>query len=126
MVNAAYALNQYCQSKVTTTSNPVELIIMLYDGAIEFLNKAATGIKMKNLHIKIMYIDKTMAILKELDTCLNYEKGGEIAFNLHDLYCYMMKELVLANIDYDADKLMHIRDLLQNLRKGWVEIKDKA
>ena len=126
MVNTAYALNSYSQAKVAAVDNPMDLIIMLYDGAIEYLNKAATGIKIKNLQIKLKYIKRTLAILTELDRCLNFEAGGEIAINLHNLYNYMMRELVLANINYDVDKLMHISGLLTNLRKGWVEIRDKV
>jgi flagellar protein FliS len=116
-------LNSYAQAKVAAVDNPVELVIMLYDGAIEYLNKAATGIKMKNLQIKLKYIDRTLAIIRELDSTLNFEAGGEIASNLHDLYFYMMKELVLANIEHDADKLMHICGLLTTLREGWIRIK---
>ena len=126
MVNTAYAHNSYAQAKVAAVDNPVDLIIMLYDGAIEYLNKAATGIKIKNLQIKLKYIKRTMAILMELDHSLNFEEGGEIAINLRNLYNYMMKELVLANINYDVDKLMHISGLLTNLRKGWVEIRNKV
>jgi len=126
MVNTAYALNSYAQAKVAAVDNPVDLIIMLYDGAIEYINKAATGIKIKNLQIKLKYIRRTLAIITELDRCLNFEAGGEIAINLHNLYNYMMRELVLANIHYDADKLMHISGLLTNLRKGWVEVRNKV
>ncbi len=126
MVNTAYALNSYTQSKVAAVDHPMDLIIMLYDGAIEYLGKAATGIRLKNLHIKLKYIKRTLAIITELDRCLNFEAGGEIAVNLHNLYNYMMGELVLANIHYDADKLMHVSELLQNLRKGWVEVRNKV
>ena len=125
MVNTAYALNSYTRARVVGGS-PVELIIMLYDGAIEFLHKASTAVNMQNLQTKLKYIDKTLAIIQELDRSLNFEAGGEISINLHNLYNYMMKELVLANINYDADKLMHIRGLLENLRKAWVEVRNKV
>ncbi len=126
MINTAYALNSYSQAKVAAVDNPMDLIIMLYDGAIDYLNKAATGIKIKNLQIKLKYIKRTLAIITELDRCLNFEAGGQIAINLHDLYNYMMRELVLANIHYDVDRLMHISELLSNLRRGWVEVRDKV
>jgi len=125
MVNTAYALNSYTQAKVLGGS-PVEMIIVLYDGAIEYLNKAATGITMRNLQIKLKYIDRTLAILRELDRSLNFEAGGEVALNLHELYFYMMKELVLANINHDGDKLMQLSGLLTNLREGWLEARNKV
>jgi flagellar protein FliS len=124
MVNTAYARNAYTQTKITTTYNPVELVVMLYDGAIDFLDKAATAINMREVPIKIKYIDKAIAIIEELLNALNLEVGGEIALNLQNLYLYMMKELVLANIKNDANKIKYIIRLLKEIRGAWVQIKD--
>ncbi len=123
MVNTAYALNSYTQARVQGGS-PVEMIIMLYDGAIEYINKAATGISMKNLQVKLKYVDRTLAILQELDRSLNFEAGGEVALKLHDCYFYMMQQLVLANIENDGDKMAHISGLLTTLREGWTQVKN--
>lgn len=123
MVNAAYALNAYTQTKVTTTYNPVELVVMLYDGAIDFLDKAATAINMREVPIKIKYIDKAIAIIEELLNALNLEVGGEIALNLQNLYLHMMRELVLANAKNDGNKIKHVTNLLKELREAWVQIK---
>ncbi len=123
MVNAAYALNAYTQTKVTTTYNPVELVVMLYDGAIDFLDKAATAINMREVPIKIKYIDKAIAIIEELLNALNLEVGGEIALNLQNLYLHMMRELVLANAKNDGNKIKHVINLLKELREAWVQIK---
>jgi flagellar protein FliS len=126
MVNAAYAHNAYTQTKITTAYNPVELIVMLYDGAIDFLDKAATAINMKEVPIKIKYIDKAMAIIEELLNALNLEVGGEIALNLQSLYLHMMKELVLANAKNDGNRVKHVIGLLRELREAWVQIKNQV
>ncbi len=123
MVNTAYALNSYTQAKVVGGS-PVDLIIMLYDGAIEFLHKAATGINMKNLHIKLKYISNALAIIEELDRSLDMDVGGEVAVNLRGLYGYMMTEIFMANVSNDGAKLLHIASLLKDVREGWTQIKD--
>lgn len=126
MVNAAYARNAYTQTKITTAYNPVELVIMLYDGAIDFLDKAATAINMQEVPVKIKYIDKTMAIIEELLNALNLEVGGEIALNLQNLYLHMMKELVLANAKNDGNRVKHVISLLRELREAWVQIKNQV
>jgi flagellar protein FliS len=126
MVNAAYARNAYTQTKVTTAYNPVELIVMLYDGAIEFLDKADTAINMKENQIKIKYIDKSLAIIEELLNSLNLEVGGEIALNLQNLYLHMMRELVLANAKNDGNRVKHVIGLLRELREAWVQIKNQV
>lgn len=126
MVNTAYALNAYTQTKVTTAYNPVELVIMLYDGAIDFLDKAATAINMREVPIKIKYIDKAIAIIEELLNALNLEVGGEIAINLQNLYLHMMRELVFANAKNDGNRVKHVIGLLRELREAWVQIKNQV
>jgi flagellar secretion chaperone FliS len=126
MVNTAYAMNAYTESKVLYSQNPMELVIMLYDGAIEFLEKAAKAIVMKEVPIKIKYIDKTMNIIQELLNSLNMEIGEDIAVNLEELYGYMMRELFFANVKNDEQKISQVIDLLKELRSAWIEIKDKV
>ncbi len=122
MSNAAYALNAYTQSK-TAVASPVDLVIMLYDGAIDYLDKAATAVNMKETKEKIKYIDKTVAIIDELLKSLNLEAGGEIAVNLQDLYIYMMRELTMANLQNDAGKIKHVESLLRELVSAWRQIR---
>jgi len=122
MSNTAYALNAYTQSK-TAVASPVDLVIMLYDGAIDYLDKAATAVNMKETKEKIKYIDKTVAIIDELLKSLNLEAGGEIAVNLQDLYIYMMRELTMANLQNDAGKIKHVESLLRELVSAWRQIR---
>ena len=122
MSNAAYALNAYTQSKAAVAS-PVDLVIMLYDGAIDYLDKAATAVNMKETKEKIKYIDKTVAIIDELLKSLNLEAGGEIATNLQDLYIYMMRELTMANLQNDAEKIKHVESLMRELVSAWRQIR---
>lgn len=124
MINPAYALHAYKQTQVETTSNPVELIIMLYDGAIESLDKAAAAVAMKELPVKIRHIDRALAIVEELLNSLNMEAGGDIARQLEDLYFYMIREITLANIHNDQEALRRLIVLLKELREGWIHIKN--
>jgi flagellar protein FliS len=122
-MNLAYAQNAYTQVRVKTSTTPVDLVIMLYDGAIEYLQKAIFYIDSKNIERKIYYISKAMAIIEELLSSLNIEAGGDVAMNLRDLYVYMLKELVLANAKNDIDKIRHIESLLSEIRSAWKQIR---
>ena len=126
IVTSAYARNSYTNAKVMSTTDPLELVIMLYDGAIEFLEKAAIAANAHQTAVKIRYLDKSIAIIDELLNSLNPEVGGEVAENLMNLYLYMMQELTLANAQNDADKMRQVSSLLRQLREGWVSIKGAA
>ncbi len=122
MLNASHAVNAYRQS-VTVTATPLDLIIMLYDGAIDSIDKSVIAINNQDVHTKIRCIDKTMKIIEELLYSLNLEVGGEIAYNLQDLYLHMMLQLTIANGLNDASKAMHVRSLLKELLEGWKQIR---
>lgn len=122
-MNLAYAQNVYTQVRVKTSTTPVDLVIMLYDGAIEYIQKAIFYVKAGNIERKIHYISKTIAIIEELLSSLNLEVGGEVAINLQNLYVYMLRELVVANARNDVEKMRHIESLLSEIRSAWKQIR---
>ncbi len=119
MVSQAYALNSYTQTSVTTAVNSLDLVVMLYNGAIDFLHRASRAIIAKDIRTKLKYIDRALAIIQELDNSLDMEAGGQVSANLRQLYHYMMQELLAANLRNDSDKLKEIISLLENLRGGF-------
>ncbi len=123
MLSATYAQNAYTTVKVNASATPLDLVIMLYDGAINFLNKASFYMNQREISRKIHYVSKVAAIIEELLASLNMEAGGEVAANLQDLYFYILKELTIANANNDVEKVKHISELLKVLREGWSEIK---
>lgn len=123
MINTAYAQNAYTSTMVSTTANPLDLIIQLYDGAISRLNKAAFYMNQGDVSQKVHYISRTMAIIEELLASLDMEAGGEVAENLQGLYIYMLKELTIANATNDADKVKHVEGLLRELASAWRQIR---
>lgn len=116
--------NKYLEAQVKTAS-PIQLVCMLYDGAIKFANLALTGIKEKNIEKKTVNIIKTEKIINELRISLNFEKGGEIASNLDKLYDFMYTYLMEANSSDDVPKLEHVIKLLNMLRESWYSIANK-
>lgn len=123
MINATYALNAYKHARVNTSRTPLDLIIMLYDGAIEYLGKAVLCIDEGNTARKAEFISKTIAIIEELLLSLDMEAGGEISANLQSIYLYMLKELIVANAKNDVQRLQRIVNILKDVRIAWREIR---
>ena len=103
------------------TAAPERLLIMLYDGAIRFLNIAVNAIKDKQMETSHKNILKAEAIVMELMTMLDMEIGGEISVNLFNLYDFMYRHLVNANVNHDAAKIKEVVELLCDLRNTWAE-----
>jgi flagellar protein FliS len=105
------------------SASPHGLIILLYDGAIEAIRKAMVFIDTKDIEMKVLSIDKALRIINEgLVAALDVNSGGSLAEQLLGLYDYIAKELILANIQNNTEKLNNCIELLQELRSAWQQI----
>jgi flagellar protein FliS len=115
------AANAYMQTKVTTTT-PGHLVVLLYDGAITFLEQSKEEILAKNYAKKGILISQALDIIAELDGSLNTDKGGEIAQNLHKLYMYCNTRLLQANLKMDTGIVDEVIGILSAFRSAFSEI----
>jgi flagellar protein FliS len=104
------------------TANPLQLIVMLYDAAIYSLQEAQEHLSRKDISSRARAINQCIAIISELQSCLNLKDGGEIAGSLDRLYDYMKRRIFHANVEQSVQPLQEIETLLQGLRGAWVEL----
>lgn len=115
--------NQYQNTQVSTSS-PEKLLLMLYDGAINFTRIALDKMEKKDIAGKGLYIGKAQAIVSELMNTLNHEVGGDISRQLERLYLYLIDEYLAANINNSPRSLQNALKILTVLRDTWVEAID--
>ncbi len=111
----------YKENSVTTQSNG-RLVVMLYAGAVKFLQQAIVQIEARNWAEKGRFINKASDIIEELNVTLNMDAGGDIATNLRALYLFMLRHLMKANIQRDPQMLREVIDLLEDLLSAWKAI----
>lgn len=110
------------QHNEVITSNRVRLIVMLYEGAINFLEIAKGKMDLNDIPGKALYLDKASAVISELLCSLDTKSGGEIARNLQRLYDFMLRQISEANVKDDVKPLETVSSLLRELKAGWNEI----
>lgn len=108
-----------------STSSPLKVLLMLYDGSINFLNKAIQYAENEDIKNKNIYANMTREIIGEFNNSLNVEGGGEIAQNLRKLYFFMNRQLLKSNWDNDIKGLQDVGRLLSNLREAWQDVYDQ-
>lgn len=114
--------DKYKQTEINT-ANQGTLIVMLYDGAIKFLNIALENLaSTKTYDVVNTHILKTQDILTELMLSINLNEKNEIAQNLFNLYMYFKKRLLEANIQKNPDIIKEVIRLLKELREAWDKI----
>lgn len=103
-------------------SDPVSLILMLYDGAIDALTQAQAHFKSGDRSARQLAISRAVRIIDEgLSSALD-ENGGDIAQHLRELYGYMTRRILSASLTVDAAPLAEVQGLLKDLRGAWQEI----
>ncbi len=112
--------NQYKQTSVKT-ANRGQILIMLYEGAIQNVKKATAAIDRKDMPGKGIAIGKAHDIINELANTLDFEIGGPIARDLERLYHFMTEQLLKANMESSKEKLQTVAKLLETLLAGWKE-----
>jgi len=113
-------LKQYQTNQIQTAS-PEKILIMLYDGAIQFLNKAKKELENKNIQEVHNNILGAQKIMSEFMNTLDMEIGGPTAVNLYNLYEYMHYRLVQANIKKDVTMVDEVLVHLKDLKATWEE-----
>lgn len=114
-------LDQYRKSSVNGAS-PLQLVIMLYDGALKFMAAGKRAMEQSNLPEQNKNLQRAQKIVAELISCLDLAKGGEVSQNLLALYTYCYNRLVEANLEDDPTGIDQVTAVLSNLRSGWVEL----
>ncbi|MFP1880927.1 flagellar export chaperone FliS [Lonsdalea quercina] len=105
------------------SASPHKLIAMLFDGAISALVRADIFMEQEDTVEKGNAITKAIRIIDSgLLASLDMEKGGEISANLAQLYDYMIRQLLHANLHNDRALLENITELLRGIADSWKEI----
>ncbi|MBM3834497.1 MAG: flagellar export chaperone FliS [Verrucomicrobia bacterium] len=123
-----YRPNKYqaYQSGAVFTASPAQLVLMLFDGAIKFINIGLEGFKLQdpldfNLTIH-QNVQKAQAIIRELRACLDADKGPEFADKMTALYNYFDRRLQEGNLKKVPEPLEEVNRHLQVLRDSWKEM----
>ena len=126
MVNPAQAY----RSVTTQTASPGQLILMAFDGALKFLERARAGFQSKDplefnqtIHNNV---ERSQAIINELNASLNMEAGGELSSTLRRLYNYFDKRLQESNRLKQPQGIDDVIARLTVLRSAWAQMLEQG
>ena len=124
-MNSLVALSQYGKIKDDTQTmyaSPHQLMLMLFDGALEAMSLTIAAIQNKNFELRSKQNTRSISIINGMRECLDMEAGGELADNLYSLYQYMAQELFRASFKNDAETIRNIQTMLKDIRGSWEKI----
>ena len=118
-------VHEYQKSAVNGAS-PLQLIVMLYDGALRLMEGGKHAMAQKDLEKQNSNLIRAQKIFTELISCLDMEKGGEIARNLLGLYGFCVNQLVEANIYDRTENIDVCIRIMSDLRESWVTLEQQS
>lgn len=106
------------------TASPAELTLMLYEGAIKFCNIAITAVEQKDIpkaHTNITKVERIIDYLRQ-----TLDMKYPVAQDFENIYSYLSKRLVQANMRKDADILREVNGHLHSVCDNWKEVMKRA
>jgi flagellar secretion chaperone FliS len=115
---------RYQQNQIMS-ANPVQLVVLLYEGALSQVSSAIHAIHNRNIEARTNHINRACAMIAELQSGLDMQKGGEIAVSLNRLYGYITRRLCEANWQNSVARLEEIQKLLSPLWSAWQQVAEQ-
>ena len=89
----------------TAAASPLELVLVLFSGLMDELERAKSHIENKRYERKAQSINKCIDILNALTSSLEFETGGELVVNLSRLYDHCVYRLYEASGELSLEKI---------------------
>ena len=122
-----YGANAYRAVGIETgvaAADPLGLVVMLYDGAIQAIARAEGHLAHGEIERRGSFTSKAIDIIQlGLAASLDTKVGGALAESLAALYDYMSRRLFTANLTGDPAIYEEVRVLLADLRTSWVTLR---
>jgi len=121
VIAASRGANAYRRIESESRS-PLELVVMLYDGALKFLGEARDAGVRGDIRARGHAISRVLAIVSELQNTLDVDKGGAVAEQLDNLYTYATSRLIDVTLKQDLAAIDEVQKLLIPLRDAWGQL----
>jgi flagellar protein FliS len=120
MWNTAH--DAYLESRILA-ADPVELVRLLYQAAISAVRDARRHLAAGEIAARSRSVAKACDIVLELAGALDHERGGKISRRLAELYDYVHRRLIEANLQQADAPLAEVLALLSTLFEAWDGLK---
>lgn len=104
----------------------LDLVVQVYDGAIAAYRAAGEAYSKSDNNSGYEHMERAKRFVTHLYTTLDMDKGGEIADQLSKLYAFVISQTNLAQATKDLTQIDDNISILNNLRSGWMGLKEQA
>jgi flagellar protein FliS len=106
-------------------ASPVRLVVLLYEQLADDLRRAGAAIDRQETEARTHHLSHALAVVGELEGCLNVEAGQEVARNLSEYYGVLRGGILQVQFHPDRQVLEKYIVQLLSLREAWIEVEQK-
>ena len=103
-------------------ANPAGLVVKLYDAMLDDFRRAGDAIATNDIKERVARLNHALLIIAELDSVLDYERGGIVAKQLHGFYRVMRSLIVDANVRASREGIEKLIQHFMPLRQSWQKV----
>jgi flagellar secretion chaperone FliS len=112
----------YYRQVSATGANPVGMVVRLYDRILEDFRRAIEAIAANDIKERVASMNHALLIIAELDSVLDFERGGIVAKHLRGFYNVTRAMIVEANIRTSEQQIRKLVDLYTPLQHAWQKV----
>ncbi|MGD0963647.1 MAG: flagellar export chaperone FliS [Candidatus Acidiferrales bacterium] len=100
-------------------AHPVGLVARLYDAVVEDLRRALESLREGDVERRTRALNHALLIIAELESVLDYERGGQVARHLSGFYRVTRAMIVDANVRASGAEIERLIGLFLPVRQAW-------
>ena len=114
---------QVYQDSAVRGATPIELVVLLYDSAIEDMRRALAAMKKGEIEARSAAVGHALMVLQQLQGTLDFERGGAAAKQFEQFYSLVRAKLLEAQIRSSPDLMQQQIRFLSEVRDCWTQAK---
>ncbi|MGN6619803.1 MAG: flagellar export chaperone FliS [Sphingomonas sp.] len=110
----------------TAEADPHQLVELLYDELVHALRTLAWATEHRQYKVKSDKATRATAILFALEAGLDFERGGDVAKTLAQLYTSARRTVIEASIGRDPAPFLQVAANLEEIADAWRTVRGAA
>ena len=123
--NAMNAYRQAEQDFLVEGSDGHGLVQLLFNELLVAIEETSISIELDDLAARSESSSKALSILYVLNSSLDFEKGGEVALSLEQLYGWSRRQLIEAIKENSRERVANVYSSIADIADAWASIRNK-
>jgi flagellar secretion chaperone FliS len=120
MKNTSEAKLAYRENAVRGAT-PIELVVILFDAAIDDMRRAVTAIKNGDIEERATAIRHALLVLQQLQGTLDFDRGGPAARQFEQFYNLIRAKLLESQLRNSPELMQQQIQFMSEVRDCWVQ-----